>query len=178
MDFNQAAQKLGLGGPQINPYGVGGPQINPYGANRGLRVGAPAMEMQSNPQQPVTFQPQGYVAGGNNYMGLGQTIIPANTLSVPLNRKPIRSFQAIEMRFPSTVVGLMIDQFAIQGVQFFANAPGQGVPIELWSEVSRMLGFNAVTIQPETGCDFTISNPTGAPLVFQGCLWGTQLMIG
>lgn len=174
MDFNQAAQKLGLGGPTVQPYRVGGPQIQPYG-RYAPAMGAPAMAGQVA-QQPVIYGPQQYQSGGNNYMGLGITPVGAGVRDT-YTFKPIRSFQANEMRFPSTVVDLMVEQFTIQGVSFFASAPGQGVPIELFSEVSRMLGFDAVTIQPETGCSFTIFNPTAGTLNFKGALWGTQLIV-
>jgi hypothetical protein len=172
MDFNSAAAKLGLAGTRVAPYRVGGTSIRPY------RVGAPVVDMgQGLGVQPVEYGAQQFSAGGNSYFGLGTTVVAAGAVGQSIQRNPIRPFEPLELRCPSTVIGLLIDQIVIQGIQFFANRAGQGVPIELFSEVSRLLGFEMATIQPDTGIEFIVSNPTGAPLNFSGGLRGTQVRL-
>lgn len=173
-EYQRAAAELypphGVGSPEVRPYrpGVGGPEIRPY------RVGAPAVEVPGRPGPPVEYSQDAWQSGGNSYFGMGLTVIPANQ-TVPIQRNPIRPFTPLEFRAPSTVQGLEIVQMDIQGVQFFANKQDSGMPIELFSEVSRMLGFEWITIQPDTGIAITVRNLTGAPLNFQGGFQGTQL---
>jgi len=169
--FTAAARQLGFAGTQISPYRVGGTQIRPY------RVGAPAEQMPTNMAPPVQYSPQQYTAGGNSYLGFGRTTIAAGATGVSVQINPIRPFEPLELRCPSTVIGLFIDNITIQGVQFFANRPNVGVPIEVFSEVSLLKEFEAATIQPDTGIEFILSNPTANPLVFSGCFRGTQVRI-
>lgn len=169
--FQQAARQMGLAGTAVGPYRVGGTTVQ-----RG--VGAPAILSPAGVgAPPVMYSPQEFASGGNSYMGFGTTVIPANTNNVPVQVNPIRPFTPMEMRCPSTVIGLQVDQMTIQGVQFFANRPGFGIPIEMFSEVSRLQGLEAATIQPDTGVEFFLSNPTGGDLVFSGCFRGTQVRI-
>lgn len=127
-------------------------------------------------EAPIEYSNTEYTSGGNSYFGFGQSVIPANSRAV-LQFNPIRPFEPMEMRCPSTVIGLLIEQINIQGVQFFANKAGFGVPIEMYSEVSLLKGLEAATINPDTGVEITIFNPTAGDLIFSGCFRGTQVRI-
>lgn len=174
LDFQRAAAALGLGvgGTTVKPYrpNVGGTDVRPY------RVGAPAEMTQEDLEAAVLYSAQQFRDGGNSYFGFGQTIILANTAPT-LIFKPFRPFTPLELRCPSTVIDLLIEQVTIQGKQFFSNNPGGGCPIECFSEVSRVKGFEFATIQPETGIQITVVNPTAGPLVFSGMFRGSQVSI-
>jgi hypothetical protein len=173
-DFERVAQgymnKAGIrvGGPQILRGGGGG---------QGARVGLPARQMpQGAALSQVDYTDGIYVAGGDTYFGLGYTVVPAND-SVEVQRNPIRPFDPIEFRCISSVQGLAVVQIDIEGTLFFANKnqPGEGMPIELFSEVSLMGGVNWATIQTDTGVSITVRNDTANPLVFAGGFRGIQL---
>lgn len=165
--FAEAARRMGLG-TSVRPYRVG--------TSVRARVGAPALAVPQLGETPIEYAPTQYSSGGNSYFGFGQTVVPAGARSV-LQFNPIRPFEPQELRCPSTVIGLLLEQINIQGVQFFANKAGFGVPIEMFSEVSRLKGLEAATINPDTGVEMTIFNPTGGDLVFSGCFRGTQVRI-
>jgi len=167
---NAAAALYGVSGAQVRAYRVGGARVAPY------RTGIPAV--MANPQQaPIEYGPEQYRSGGNSFLGLGRTVIPAGSPGTTVNIRPVRPFNPLEMRFPSTVVGLMIHALDIQGVNFFANQPGLGLPIELLSEVATFKGMDLTTIQPETGITFTVGNPGATDLIFMGAFRGTQVLI-
>lgn len=140
------------------------------------RVGAPAQLVQSFVQEPVDYSEEQYSSGGNSYMGLGRFLVPAAGNVVNYTVKPNRPINPFEFRFPSTVVGIMIEGVSMLGLNFLANEIGQGMPIELFSEVARIKGFDARTINPETGITFALSTYTGVDKYFMGAIRGTQVL--
>lgn len=127
-------------------------------------------------EPPIEYSEQEYASGGNNYLGLGITAIPALAVGFPVQINTVRPFTIMELRCPSTVIGLFLDNIDIQGITFFSNRAGQGVPIELFSEVSRLRGLDAITVQPATGLTLFVSNPTTGVLNLMGAFRGTQVL--
>jgi hypothetical protein len=155
---------------------VGGPQILRGG--KPVRVGLPARQAQpgAGSDEAVEWTNDMYISAGDTYFGLGYTVVPAND-SVEVQRNPIRPFDPFEFRCISSVQGLAIVQIDIRGTLYFANKnqPGEGMPIELFSEVSLMGGLNWETIQTDTGVSITVRNDTANPLVFAAGFRGMQL---
>lgn len=156
--------------------GVSGPNIHGTGTSRG-RVGEPAVKVQAGVDEgEVPYSEQEYFSGGDTYFGLGRTNIPAGTV-VPVKKNPIRPFKPLEFRSISAVQGLVIVQIDIRGTQFFANNGdiADGMPIELFSEVSYMEGLLWNTIHTDTGVTISVGNPTGGDLIFAAGFQGVQL---
>jgi len=167
--------------PAIRPRRRGvGASIKPRHYNRG--VGRPAMPVASFEEQPAEYSQTEYDSEGYGAMGLdqgdgafGRNVIPANS-QVNITVKPRRPIQIEEWRFPSTVIGLLIDDIAIGGTPVFANP---GMPIELMSEASQLVqAHDQPTVTPSTGVTFTVRNPTGADLIFEGAGFGQVLRRG
>lgn len=154
-------------GINIAPYRVGGVQIRPR------MVGAPVAMMQVSEQPPIQVSPDQYLGGENTYMGLGRTIIPAGSLgtTVPVSIK--RSITPQRILCPSNVQNLLIIAINIENTGIFANA--LGVPIELFSEVATNPQIDWPTLDPATGVEFIVANPTLGDLVFSGALYGPQV---
>lgn len=167
-----AAQLLGrsgsVGAVAIQPRMVGAYDIQPR------MIGAPVQEVPSlNPmEQAVNYSPAAYLAGELSYLGFGATTIPAGAVvTVPITTQ--RPFKPQHMRNPSTVFGLLIQQVGLEGTNTFANVAG--VPIELFSEVATAQQIEWPTIDPSTGIQFVVFNPTAGALVFSGAFYGTML---
>lgn len=190
MDANEIAANL-LSGQVGNPFGsvgnygesvgdlvnvmpvypgqprVGTPNVQP------MFVGAPAEAIQRTPQNNVQYSPTQYVAGDVTYLGFNATVIPAGSVGTPVNVSTNRPFTPQKMGCPSTTIGLLITQINISGTNILSNA--LGVPIELLSEVSTFPQILWPTLDTATGVQFVVANPTGAPLVFSGAFYGTQV---
>jgi hypothetical protein len=185
MSYEQLAQNMlagvgGLGAVQIAPMqagmaaqqqGMGQPMmIYPQ------QIGAqPALAVNNLHQRPVDYTQAAYQAGGLTLMGFPRTVIPAGSTGTQLQINVRRPFLPQSLWMPSTVFGLQLVDFIVEGIGLFANSGGQGVPNELLSEVSNMPQIQWMTLNPETGGQFVIANPTGGDLVFSGCFWGTNL---
>ena len=139
-------------------------------------VGAlPAAAVPQLGQRPVDYTPAAYTAGGLTYCGLGRTLVPAGQ-SVQVHIDVRRPFLPQLFYMPSTIYGLQIDDFVVEGSGLFANPANQGIPNELVSEVSNIEQIQWMTLNPDTGGDFFVTNPTGAGLYFSGCFWGTNII--
>lgn len=161
----------GLGSVAIQAMQPGGYQ-NPRGSVGSLQ----AQQVASFGQQVVDYTGAAYTAGGLTMAGFGDTVIPANTRGNIVHIDVRRPFLPQSLWMPSTVVGLFLVDFQVEGVGLFANPGNQGVPCELVSEVSNMPQMQWITLNPDTGCNFVVDNPTNNPLVFSGCFWGTNIM--
>lgn len=160
----------GLGSVAIQPMQPGG--YNPRG-----QVGSlPVAQVSSLGQQVVDYTGAAYTAGGLTVSGFGDTVVPANTRGFRVHIDVRRPFLPQSIWMPSTVVGLYLVDFQVEGVGLFANPGGQGIPCELVSEVSNMPQMQWITLNPDTGGEFVIDNPTLNPLVFSGGFWGTNIM--
>lgn len=162
-----------VGSVDVLPRYVSGVAIDPRYPGRG-RVGAPAEMIggQVGAGDPVKYSPQEYYAGDVTWFGLGQHNVGAGA-QISFTVQPKRPFKPQQLYCPSTVQGLLLHQAAIGGTNIFANQAG--LPIELLSEVSNVPEIDWPTIDPAVGIEFTVGNPTGAPLVFSGGMYGTQV---
>lgn len=156
---------------------VGAMQVNPRYVGAAVRpnyVGAPVSMVAQGQmgEQPVEYAPTTYVAGNLSFFGFGITSIPANdTLTIQLN--PVRPIAPQKLFCPSTVVDLLIDSASIGGTNLFAGS--EGIPIEIFSEVSTSKPLNWTTITPAVGIVFAITNPTAGALNFTGGIYGTTV---
>lgn len=175
MDQYQRAanQMMGVGSADVYPRylqgGVGGATVQPR------YIGAPVQSVSPATMEgatPIQYSPTIYVAGDVSYFGLGATTVGAG-LTVPIQVNPNRPFTPQKFFAASTVIGLLVLSVSIAGTNMFAN--DAGVPIEIFSEVSTSPQMEWMTIEPAVGILFQIRNPTIAPLVFSGALYGTQL---
>jgi hypothetical protein len=186
MDANQIAANL-LSGQVGNPFGsVGhvGDLVNVMPFYPGQRVGSPNVAayypgvgiptVEGAPQAGTIgyTQPQ-YLAGDVTYLGFGATSIPAGSVGTPVDISTNRPYTPQKMGCPSTVIGLLITQVNVSGTNILANS--LGVPIELVSEVSTFPQVAWPSLDTATGVQIVVANPTGAPLVFSGAFYGTQV---
>lgn len=123
--------------------------------------------------RPIDVSPEAYVDGGLTYLGFGSTTIAAGATNIQVQITTDRPFTPQHLRCPSTNFGLLINQVQLEGTNLFANQ--QGVPIELFSEVATAQQMPWPTLDTSTGIAFVVSNPTGAPIAFQGGFYGTQV---
>lgn len=192
MDQNTIAANL-LSGQVGNPFGavgqvgdlvnvmpvypgmqrVGSPNVMPMYPGYQMGVGLPAQAIEQTTNQAVQFSPPQYLAGDVTYLGFGATSIPAGSIGTPVNVSTNRPFTPQKMGCPSTVIGLLITQVNVSGTNILANA--LGAPIELLSEVSTFPQVLWPSLDTATGVQFVVANPTGAPLVFSGAFYGTQV---
>jgi hypothetical protein len=124
----------------------------------------------------VSYTGAAYKSGGLTYCGFGRTIVPAGATNLAIQINVRRPFLPQLAYMPSTIFGLSIDDFQVEGQGLFANALTQGVANELLSEVSNLPQIQWITLDPSTGGAFIVSNPTANPLVFSGAFWGTNLI--
>jgi hypothetical protein len=136
-------------------------------------VGSPAMMVPSLGEAPIDYSPEAYNAGNLSFFGLGSTVIPAGSTGTQVEKKPVRPIHPQKLFNPSTIVGLLIVSVSIGGTNLFAGA--EGVPIEIFSEVSTSKPLDWITITPSVGIVFVIANPTGVNLNFQGGIYGTSV---
>jgi hypothetical protein len=175
MDYNQIARNLlqaggGVGSVAIAPQQVG----YPYAIQPQYVGGPPAMQVANLGQPAVDYTSSPYTNGGLTYLGFGLTEVPAGqTVNIHIDAR--RPFLPQLLYCPSTVIGLQLVDFQVEGNGLFANPPSQGIPIELVSEVSNIQQIQWMTINPDTGGTFVIRNPTGGALNFSGAFWGTNI---
>ncbi len=162
-----------VGSTSVMPRYVGATSVTPY--YPGGRVGAPAVMEQALGQAPVNYSPQAYNAGDVTFFGFGATSIPALSTGTTFNVKPPRPHTPQQMIIKSTVQGLLIVAISIAGTNILNGQ--SGVPVEIFSEVSTAPQILYPTIDPSTGVDFTVANPTNGALVFAGAFYGTQVRI-
>lgn len=175
-DYQRMAQQLlasqgGLGSVAIAPGQIGSYSIGPQQIG-----GPPAVMVQNLGQRPVDYTQAAYTQGGLTLCGFGSTTIPAGAQGFQVHIDVRRPFLPQSLWMPSTVLGLQIVDFIVEGQGLFANPGGQGTPNELVSEVSNMPQIQWMTLNPDTGGDFLIDNPTGGPLVFSGAFWGNNII--
>ena len=166
-----------VGDPAVRPHFPG--QMTqgyiPFGAPG---VGAPVVNhgMHPRPVMPgareIAYHDMEYVAGDVTYFGLGSTAIGAGA-TVDAQLKPLRPIVPQKILIPSTTTGLLLLQVSIGGTNIFANT--QGVPVELFSEVSTAPQIDFPTIDTAVGIDFLILNTTGATIFFTGAIYGTAI---
>lgn len=182
MDYNQIARNLlanagAVGSVAIAPQqmGVGNPYAimpqQPY--YQGVS-GPPAQQVPNLGQAPVDYSVAPYGNGGLTYMGFGLTSVAAGaTANIHIDVR--RPFLPQLLYMPSTVIGLQLIDFQVEGNGLFANPPDQGIPCELVSEVSNIQQIQWMTLNPDTGGTFIIYNPTANALNFSGAFWGTNI---
>lgn len=165
-----------VGDPSIRPRFPG--QMMGYDAFGARGVGAPVVNHGMNPRpvppgsREVAYHDMEYVAGDVTYFGLGSTAIGAGA-TVDASLKPLRPIVPQKIIIPSTTSGLLLLQVSIGGTNIFANT--QGVPVELFSEVSTAPQIDFPTIDTAVGIDFLILNTTGAEIIFTGAVYGTAI---
>jgi hypothetical protein len=143
----------------------------------GTRVGSPAQMVPQAQwdasQKIVPYDNAAYNAGGLTYLGFGSTNVAAGATNVQIPINTQRPFTPQHLRMPSTNFGLLINGVLLEGTNLFANQ--DGVPVELFSEVSTAQQIPWPTLDTSTGIIFLVSNPTGAIIPFQGGFYGTQI---
>jgi hypothetical protein len=172
---DQLAQQLlagsgGVGMIDVQPQRIGANVYPTY-------VGVPAVPRDAasaSPEQKIIYGRRQYTAGDVTWIGFGQTTIGAG-LTVNVTIPVVRPFNPQKLFCPSTIVGLLLLNTTFQGTGIFANA--QGVPIELFSEVSTAPQILWPTIDPATGVVFSVFNPTVGALVFSGGMYGTDVRL-
>jgi len=161
-----APQQPGVG----YPYAIAPQQQGYYGGVSG----PPAVQVPNLGTPPVDYSSSPYTNGGLTYLGFGLTEVAAGaTVSVHIDAR--RPFLPQLLYCPSTVIGLQLVDFQVEGNGLFANPADQGIPIELVSEVSNIQQIQWMTINPDTGGTFVIRNPTANSLNFSGAFWGTNI---
>lgn len=158
----------GAVGMRVQPYRVGA-TVQPH------YVGAPAARVPNAQGSPIQYSGTEYLAGDVTFIGFGQTVVLAGAVNAQITINVLRPFTPQKMFCPSTIVGLLVNNVAFQGTNIFAN--NLGVPIEQFSEVSTFPQIVWPTIDPATGVVFTVSNPTGGNLNFEGGMYGTDVRL-
>jgi hypothetical protein len=163
-----------VGATNVYPRYVGATNVQPMYPGR---VGVPAaFDPAGAPGQgAVQYSPQAYTSGDVTFFGIGRTTIPAGSTGTTFNVKPPRPCAPQMFICKSNVQNLLVLSISIAGTNIL-NGQG-GVPIELFSEVSQAPQILYPSIDPSTGVDFTVSNPTGGDLVFSGAFYGTQVRV-
>ena len=181
------AAQGGIGGPVsivpqhvfgANMQGIGVPQIYPQ------QVGMPAAAMAAPGQQGqiVRYGEQSYKSGGLTYCGFPRVTVLAGAVNQEINIPVRRPFLPQLWYMPSTIFGLIINDFTVEGMGLFASPVATtaggiiGVPNVNVSEVSNMPQIQWPTLDPSTNGNFVVSNPTGGDLIFSGNFWGTNLI--
>lgn len=136
------------------------------------RVGAAAQMVQGG-MNPVDYHATQYRVGENSLFPIGQTTITAGATGQRISFTPTRPFTPMGFYCTSTVQGLLIITAGIRGTNIFAS--DNGMPIEAFSEVSTLPQFDWPTLDPSTGIDLTVANPTGGDLLLSGGFYGVQV---
>lgn len=136
----------------------------------------PAQAVPNLGQAAVNYTQAAYNSGGLTYCGFGRTLVPAGATGQRIHLNVRRPFLPQQLWMPSTIYGIKIVDFIVEGNGLFANPGGQGVPNELFSEVSNMNQIEWLTLNPDTGGDFLVDNPTLGDLWFEGGFWGTNVI--
>lgn len=178
MNPQQIADQLlrgagGVGDPSVRPYypGVGDPSVRAYYPGMGAPI--QMIDQPAAGAPPVQYTPQAYVAGDVSWFGFGHTTITSLVVGQKVTLKPQRPLAPQKLFCPSNTQNLEITDADIAGTNLFAS--GDGVPIELFSEVSTAPQLSWPTIDTNTGIDFTISNLTAGDKLFRGAFYCTAL---
>jgi hypothetical protein len=178
--YRELAQDLirssgGIGSVSIAAQQPGVGTVSIYGQQPG--VGAlGARDVPNMGMKVVDYTGAAYNSGGLTYCGFGSTSVPAGSTGFQVHIDVRRPFLPQLLYMPSTRFGLQIVDFVVEGNGLFANPARQGVPNELVSEVSNIEQIQWITLNPDTGGDFFIDNPTGAAIIFSGAFWGTNVI--
>lgn len=175
--FQEIMKQAGSLGARVRPRYPGvGASVRPTYLRSGL--GAPAERVgEMADETTIQYSDNEYNSGGVTYLPLGTTIIAAgaaNVLIGPL--RPYRDFAPQKFVLPSTVIGLLLNEINIEGLNLLAS--NLGMPVEAFSEVSILPQIIFPTILPATGVSFVVSNPTGNPLEFSPAFYGTDIRRG
>ena len=166
-----------VGDPSIRPRFPG--QMHGFDQFGAQGVGAPVVNHGSHPRpvmpgsREIAYHDMEYVAGDVTYFGLGSSTVVANNVT-EVTLKPLRPIVPQKILIPSTLTGLLLQQVSIGGTNIFANT--QGVPVELFSEVSTAPQIDFPTIDTAVGIDFL--HPEHRPaqtLFFTGAIYGTAI---
>lgn len=168
----------GVGSPSVHARwpGVGSPSIVPRYLRR---VGSPAVKVAAGQDEQATlYSDPEYSAGEVTYLPF-RSLVAIDAAGVPgakmtLEVKTKRPFQPQDLRFPSTLEGLVLLEAQIQGTNMLANS--EGLAFELLSEVTTIGPIDWITIDPASGAQLFIEN-IGAEegQIPRGTFWGTAL---
>jgi hypothetical protein len=176
VNYHQMARRLMGAHGGVGTVAIAAQQVGQPIALYPQQVGTlPAQAVQNFGQRPIEYTQAPYEQGGLTYLGFGTKIIPAGATGFQVHIDTRRPFLPQQYWMPSTTFGLQIVDFVVEGKGAFANPAGQGVPNELISEVSNMPQIQWMTLNPDTGGDFFIDNPTAGPLAFSGAFWGVNV---
>lgn len=178
--YTRAARRMragGVGAPSVRPNwpGVGSPSVRPRYLRR---VGAPAVKVPAQADaNPVLYSDPEYASGEVTYLPFVGTVIgiagsATAEQTIQVNTK--RPFVPQDLRFPSTLEGLVLNEAQIQGTNMLANSAG--MPFELLSEVTTIGPIDWITIDPASGAELLVENiGTVANQIPRGAFWGTAL---
>jgi hypothetical protein len=160
-------------GVRVQPRRLSGVAIQPR------RIGAPAqmVEGQFPDQQAVNYSPAQYTTGDVTYLGFGRFALPSTVgVLTPVTTgilRPSRPFVPQKLFCPSTQFGLYILQVLIEGTNLLASQ--NGIAIEMFSEASYFPQMEWPTIDPSTGIEFVVANPSAGALEFAPAFYGTDV---
>jgi hypothetical protein len=115
-------------------------------------------------------QPKRRQWGGVTYMGLGAAQIEPQSVATILV-KPARPITPARFQFHSSAQALVARELQIDPER--GNLLSEAAPLPELE--ARGATFLFPTIDPASGIQFVIENPTDEPLVFTGCIYGTQV---
>lgn len=159
----------GVGQVEVLPSYVGySPRVQPY------QVGAPVERVpQGVGEKPVKYEDDPWIAGNVSYIGFGRVAVNAGVVNQQIPIAVLRPFTIQILHFPSTVVGLILNEVQFEGNNILSN--NTGIDFEAFSEVSTIPQIRWPTIDQATGITFVVSNLTGGNLFFQGGAYGATL---
>jgi len=161
-----------VGAVDVGRRVVGGGTSVGYPAVMPRYVGAPAQMIEQPDAPAVQYSPSAYVAGDVSWMGLGATLIPAGGQG-NVTVKPIRPITPQKLLCPSNVQNMLLLKASIGGTNIFAST--NGIPIEIFSEVSTAPQIDWPTLDPAVGIEFTLQNLEAFDQFFKGALYGTSV---
>ena len=161
-----------VGGAEVQPRYIGSAEVQPR------YVGASAVDTGALTGDTVNYSGIQYRAGDISYFGMGSTTVPAANPAGPgqITTPPLvpnRPITPQRLGLPSNIQGLLINVASIGGINLFASS--DGIPVEMFSEVSTFPQIMWPTIEPSTGIVWQVTNPTAAPLEFKPTFYGTQV---
>lgn len=141
------------------------------------RLGARAERVEGNAETPIQYTGRDYNSGDVTYLGFGRFVIPSTPgLLTPVStgiQRPTRPFVPQKLFAPSTQFGLYVLQVNIEGTNILASAAG--IAIEMFSEASYFPQMEWPDIDPSTGIEFVVANPSAAALDFAPAFYGTDV---
>jgi hypothetical protein len=132
--------------------------------------------------QPVFWQPQDFKNAANSYFGLSSTtaannVIPANS-SATFKLIPERPFLPLQLIFISRITGILIQQISMSNTNYMSHQNGFGMPVEVFSEPSQVMGLNWGMINTSTGVSLQLFNTNGTDQQMLAGFAGIQLQQG